>query len=164
MLAGTAATKADADALQAKLQAQLQALDQEGRKRFHFVDYAPPSLGVFRNQIYLQMTLRNPALYDRNGTSIYKRAAQSFDLFLAPMLKGILEKAPNDPGIAGLDVTVLNEFSSQAASSSEAVEYLCPLTLLRRFADAEVTNQDVINQSVVLVNGVRVSLNLQQVE
>jgi len=30
--------------------------------------------------------------------------------------------------------------------------------------DAEITNQDLINQSVVLVNGVRIALNLQTVE
>jgi len=164
ILTGAAATKADADALQDKLQAQLQGLDQEGRQRFHFVDYAPPSLDIFRERIYLQLTLRNPGLYDRNATSIYKRAAQSFDLFLAPMLKALLEKVPNEPRLAGLDITVLNEFSPQAAASSEAVEYVCPLVLLKKFADADITNQELLNQSVVLVNGVRISLNLQQVE
>jgi hypothetical protein len=35
---------------------------------------------------------------------------------------------------------------------------------LRQFADAEITNQDLINQSAVLVNGIRIALNLQQVE
>ena len=87
--ANTARTKADVDALQNKLQPQLDALAKEGAAKFHFVDYAPPSLVLFRDQIYLQLTLRNPALFDRNMTSIYRRAAQSFDLFLAPLLKDV---------------------------------------------------------------------------
>lgn len=165
VLTGTApATQADADALQTKLQAQLQALNEEGRAHDHFVDYAPPSFAVFHKRIYLQMTLRNPAVFDSNATSIYKRAARSFDLFLAPRLKSLLAKVPEDPSIAGLDITVLTEFSAQAASSSEAIEYICPLAPLRSFTDADITNQELINQSIVLVNGVRIALNLQQVE
>jgi hypothetical protein len=158
------ATQADADALQAKLQAQLEALNTEGRAHDDFVDYAPPSFALFRNRIYLQLTLRNPTVFDPNATSIYKRAARSFDLFLGPRLKSLLAKTPNDPSIAGLDITVLTEFSAEAASSSEAIEFVCPIGPLRHFADADITNQDLINQSEVLVNGVRIALNLQQVE
>jgi hypothetical protein len=158
------ATQADADALQSKLQAQLDALNVEGRAHDDFVDYAPPSFAVFRNRIYLQMTLRNPAVFDPNATSIYKRAARSFDLFLAPRLKSLLAKTPDDPSIAGLDITVLTEFSDKPASSSEAIEFVCPVGPLRQFNDADITNQNLIDQSVVLVNGVRIALNLQQVE
>lgn len=164
LMAPPPATQANADALQTKLQAQLQALNDEGRAHDYFVDYAPPSFAIFRNQIYLQLTLRNPNVFDPDATSIYKRAARSFDLFLAPRLKSLLEKAPQDPAIAGLDITVLTQFSAKVASSSEAIELICPIGPLRSFADAEITNQTLINQSVVLVNGVRIDLNLQQVE
>jgi hypothetical protein len=158
------ATQADADALQGKLQAQLQALDTEGRAHDQFVDYAPPSFVIFRKQIYLQMTMRNPSAFDKNATSIYKRSAQSFDLFLAPRLKTLLDKSPSDPTIAGFDVTVLTEFTANSTSSSEAIEYLLPMPVLRRFVNAEITSQDMIDQSVVLVNGVRIALKLQQAE
>ena len=158
------ATQADADRLQTKLQAQLQSLTEEGRGHFHFVDYAPPSFAIFRNQIYLQLTMRNPAVFDPDATSIYKRAARSFDLFLAPRLKDLLAKIPNDPSISGIDITVLTQFSSKATSSSEAIEFVCPMRPLHSFSEAYITNQDLINQSVVLVNGVRIALTLQQVE
>ncbi len=160
----TPVTQADADALQTKLQAQLQALNNQGLAHDHFVDYAPPSFVIFRKQIYLQMTLRNPAVFDPNATSIYRRAARSFDLFLAPRLKGLLARTPGDPAIVGLDITVLTEFSAKSAPSSEAIEFVCPIGPLRQFTDADITNQDLINQSVVLVNGVRIALDLQQVE
>jgi len=32
---------------------------------------------------------------------------------------------------------------------------------LKQFADADITNQELINQSIAMVNGVRIALNLQ---
>ncbi len=157
-------TPADAEALQKNHQAELDALAKEGISKFHFVDYAPPSFVIFRDRIYLQLTMRNSNAFDKNTTSIYKRAAQTFDLFLAPQLKSLLDRIPASAEFDGFDVTVLSELASTPKSSSEAVEFVCPLQPLRRFAEAEITNQDLINQSWVLVNGVRIALNLQQVE
>jgi hypothetical protein len=159
-----APTQADAEGLQRKYQVQLDALAKEGAARYHFVDYAPPAFVIFRNQIFLQLTLRNPASFDKDTTSIYKRAAQSFDLFLALQFKPMLEKIPDSMEFGGLDVTILNELTSKSAHLSEALEFVCPLKALRQFADAEITNQELINQSVVLANGVRIALNLQLVE
>lgn len=155
---------ADAEALQNRLQPRLDALGKEGLARYHFVDYAPPSFVIFRNRIHLQMTLRNPNPFDKNTTSIYKRAAQSFDLFLAPLLKSLLERAPVAEEIAGFDITVLDEFGINSKDSPEALEFIFPLPFLRKFTDAEITNQDLINQGIVLVNGVRIALDLQRVE
>ena len=154
------------DAIQTKYQSQLDQLTKDGLVQFHFVSYAPATLGLFHNQVYLQLTIRNPELFDKNSTSIYKRAAQSFDLSLAPQLKGLLAKIPADLDIAGVDFTVLDQFShaTSPSGSSEALEYICPIIPLHHFADADITNQDLIQQSIVLVNGVRIALNLQQVE
>jgi len=159
-----AATPADAERLQAKYQSQLEALTKAGVAGLSFVDYAPPSLVIFRNQVVLQLTLRNPLRFEKDTSSIYKRAAQSFDLFLAPQLKALLEKIPADEEIQGLDITLLNQLAAKPNPTSEAVEFICPLKSLHQFVGAEITNQELINQSVVLVNGVRIALNLQLVE
>ncbi len=159
-----ASKSAEVELLQGKLQPQLDALGKEGVARYHFVEYAPPSLVLFRNRVHLQMTMRNPSPFDRSTTSIYKRAAQSFDLFLAPLLKPLLEQAPNAGEISGLDITVLNQFGSESKDSPEAIEFILQLQPLRQFAEAEITNQDLINQSVVMVNGVRIALDLQRIE
>lgn len=159
-----AATTADADALQSQFQTQLDALAKSGLEKFHFVDYAPPTFIVYRNQVMLQMTLRNTIHFSPESTSLYRRAAQTFDLFLAGQLREILEKIPADARFTGFDITVLNQLGSDARSSSEAIEFICPRAVLRQFADADVTNQQLIDQSIVLVNGVRIALNLQLVE
>ncbi len=155
---------AELDGLQKKYQARIDDLAAEGLAKHHFVGYAPPSFVLFRGRIAMQLTLKNPTAYDRDGSSIYRRAAQSFDLFLAPQLKPILDKVPDAPELSALDVTVIDELSTKSGASSEAVEYVLPLDLLRRFVSFEVTNQELIDHSTVLINGVRIALTLQLVE
>jgi hypothetical protein len=157
-------TPVEVERLQTKYQTQLDELATEGVAKHHFVKYAPPSFGVFQDRVYLQVTLKNPTKFEKDTTSIYKRAAQSLDLFLAPQLKAILAKVPNGQGFEGLEIAVLNELTFKSSSSSEAIEFICPLKLLRQFANAEITNQELINQSIVLVNEVRIALNLQLAE
>jgi hypothetical protein len=161
--AGPPLTKADTDRIQSKYQPQLDAMVKQA-KEYHLVDYAPPSFVIFRNQLFLQLTLRNRAGFDKEATSIYKRAAQNFDLFLALQLKPMVEGLGTDSDFAGLDVTVLDDLVSGSAHSSEALEYILPIRAVRQFTAADITNQDLINQSIVLVNGVRIALNLQRVE
>ena len=156
--------QSDADQLQSKYQSQFDSLVSGGAAHFHFVDYAPPAFAIFQKQIALQLTLRNSARFDPDKTSIYKRAAQSFDLFLAPLLKDLLEQLHADSDFQLINCTVLNQLSGDPKSSSEAVEFVMPLTALIQFANSEATTQQLIDQSIVLVNGVRIGLNLQVVE
>lgn len=158
-----AATPADAERLQTRYEAQLDALMKDGVEKFHLVEYAPPTFAVYHDRMALQLTLRNTLAFEKNSGSIYKRAAQTFDLFLAPELKGLLQKLPADAEIDALDFSVLNRLGNEK-TSSEAVEYVCPLKSLRAFTNDQITSQDLVNQSIVLVNGVRVALNLEFVE
>jgi hypothetical protein len=153
----------DADKLQSQLQPRLDALLKEDGAKFHLVDYAPPAIVLDRKQLTLQMTLRNTLAFDKNGSSIYKRAAQSFDLFLAPQLKALMPKLPEALQVDALDFSILNRMGNEK-DSSEAVEFICPLSAVRSFVDDEITSQDLINQSHVLVNGVRIHLDLEIVE
>jgi hypothetical protein len=157
-------TQADADRLDEKYQAQLAVLAKTGATKFHFVDYAPPAFVVFHEQMALQMTLRNSLDFGPAKGSIYKRAAQSFDLFLAPQLKDLSEKVPANLEFQLFDFAVLNKIAPGAKGASEAIEFICPRNALRQFVNAEITNQQLLDQGVVLVNGVRIALNLQLVE
>ena len=69
-----------------------------------------------------------------------------------------------DEGRLAFDFSVLNRLSPGVKGSSEAIEFICPRTALKQFVNAEITNQQLLDQSVVLVNGVRIALNLQLVE
>ena len=159
-----ASTQADADRLDDKYQSQLAALAKAGAAKFHFVAYAPPAFVLFHNQIALQITLKNSLQFGPSKGSIYKRAAQSFDLFLAPLLKDITERVSPDVEFQLYDFSVLNKLSPGARETSEAIEFICPRKALQQFVNAEITNQQLLDQSIVLVNGVRIALNLQLVE
>ena len=112
------------------------------------------------------MTLRNTLRFDAEKSSIYKRAAQTFDLFLAPKMKNILDQVPDDARIDFNNFPVVSAlpFASNGKERSEALEYLCPKRQARKFANSEITNQELIDKSQVLVNGVRIALDLQLVE
>ena len=157
-------TPADADRLNDKYQSQLAALAKEGADKYHFVDYSPPTFMIFRNQIVLQMTLRNSLQFGPAKDSIYKRAAQSFDLFLAPQMKDLSDRISLDVEFQFFDFSVLNKLSPGPKGTSEAIEFICPSAAVKRFVNAEITNQQLLDQSIILVNGVRIALNLQLVE
>jgi len=157
-------TQADADRLGEKYQSQLAALGKVGAEKYHFVEYAPPTFVIFRDQLALQMTLRNSIQFGPVKGSIYKRAAQSFDLFLAPQLKDLSDKVGPDVDFQLFDFSVLNKLAPGAKGTSEAIEFICPRGALKQFVSAEITNQQLLDQSVILVNGVRIALNLQLVE
>ena len=51
-----------------------------------------------------------------------------------------------------------------AEGSSVAVEFILPLSLMQSYARFDSTGQQLIDASYVLVNGERISLNLQMAE
>jgi hypothetical protein len=161
-----AVTPADADKLQAQYQPQLDALSREGRAKFGFVDYDPPTFVVVSKQMVLQMTLRNTAKFDPEKSSIYKRAAQTFDLFVAPKMKDVLDLLPGDLPVDYYDFSVVNTLTpgSGGKKLSEAIEFLLPRNLAQKFANSDITNQELLDKGQVLVNGVRIALNLQAAE
>jgi hypothetical protein len=158
-----AASPADVEQLQTRFQSQLDTLLKEDGAIFHLVEYASPSFAMDHKQLVLQLTLRNSLAFEKSTSSIYKRAAQSFDLFLAPQLKALVPKLPVDLPVDALDFSVLNRLGD-GKDASEAVEFICPLRSIRSFIEDEIASQDLINQSLVLVNGVRIHLDLELVE
>jgi len=122
-----AVTSADTDRLQAKYQSQLDAFAQKKLSGVSLVEYAPPSFAVFQHRVVLQATLRNPLHFDKDNGSIYRRAAQSFDLYLALHLKDLLEQVPQDTEIYALDLTLLNQIAATPKPASEALEFSHPL-------------------------------------
>jgi hypothetical protein len=161
-----AVTRADAEKLQAQFQNHLDALASAGQAKYGFVDYDPPTFVVVSKQMVLQMTLKNTTRYDPDKTSLYKRAALTFDLFVAPKMKDVLDGLPSDLPVDYYDFSVVNPLASSAGGKerSEAIEYLLPKNLAQKFADSEITNQELLDKGQVLVNGVRIALNLQLVE
>ena len=151
----------DAAGLQRKLQAGVSAIRDGDEAKTPQVDTALPSLETSGERRMLHYTMQNTLSFDSGRSSIYKRAAQSFDLFLAPELKDISKRVPTDANVEALHFSVQNQLG---AGKNETVEFICPIDSMRSFAENTITTQELINKSIVLVNGVRIGLDLQLVE
>jgi hypothetical protein len=115
------------------------------------------------DQIVMHFNLQNPLTFNGANSSIYKRAAQSFDLFLAPGLRALIKTLPSDAKYDAFEFSIVNQVAN-AVTPSETIDFICPISSTRSFLDNKITSQDLINQSTVLVNGMRIGLDLAKVE
>jgi hypothetical protein len=62
--------------------------------------------------------------------------------------------------------SVVNSLDSASGGRerSEAIEFLLPHNRARKFANSDITDQELLDKGQVLVNGVRIALNLQAAE
>jgi hypothetical protein len=147
------------------LETMLKELDPQA----HFVSYAAPSFVAFRQNIFLELSLNTP-LNEAAAGSRYRLAAMAFDDHIAHLVRPVLGYFKADPkqdpkfdGI-GFSTTVHVSGKNQPASGSEAVEFFFPLSALRCYESYDCTGQQLIDAGTVLINGERVSLDLQIAE
>jgi len=138
------------------------ALDTE-MDRLHPDPGNTPQFETEGDQIRLHFTIRNSLQFEAGTSSIYKRAARSFDLFLAPELKSVVKKLPAIVGLNAFQFSVLNTIRD-GNELSEVVDYICPVDAIYLFINNRITSQQLIDQSTVLVNGVRIGIDLEIVE
>ena len=64
------------------------------------------------------------------------------------------------------DFSVVNSLNSASGGKerSETIEFLLPHNLAWKFTNAEIANQELQDKGQMLVNGVRINLNLQAAE
>ena len=131
----------------------------------HFVSYAAPSFVAFRQGIYLELSL-NSALPESAAGSRYKLAAFAFDEHVAHLVRPVLGYFKGEPQFDGIGFSTNIHLPGKAASSSpsEAVEFFFPFSAMRCYEKYDCTGQQLIDAGTVLINGERVSLDLQIAE
>ncbi len=152
--------------LQSSYQGVLDRMVQELNGQAHFVRYAPPAFIPFHNRLYLQLSLTT-ALPESDAGSRYKLAALAFDEHIAHLLRPTLAYFKEDRGdFDGIDFSTSVRLSGDKNpdGSLVAVELIFPLTMLRAYEQFDCTGQELIDSGFVLINGERVSLNLQIAE
>jgi hypothetical protein len=127
----------------------------------HFVEYAPPAFIAFRDGAYLQLNMIT-GLEQPAGSSQYRIAALAFDTHISHLLRPVSKYFHDNPQFDGIDFSTTVHQSAQP--SSESVEFVVPLAALTCYAKYDCTGQELINRSVVLINGERVALDLQKAE
>jgi hypothetical protein len=147
--------------LQTTHDATLQKLTADLKDQAHFVDYAPPVFIAFHDGAYLQLNM-NTELDQPAGSSQYRIAAAAFDNHIAHLLRAVSKYFHNAMPFEGIDFSTTVHQGAQPASLS--VEYVVPLSALLCYEKYDCTGQELINRSMVLINGERVSLDLQRAE
>ena len=152
-------------ALQVSSQEVVAKLVKELDPQAHFVAYTSPGFVVFRQGIYLEVSL-NTRLPESVAGSRYKLAATAFDDHVAHLIRPTLTYFKEEPKFDGISfsTTVHVASRSPAACKSEAVEFFFPFTALRCYEKYDCTGQQLIDNGVVLINGERVALDLQVAE
>ena len=147
--------------LQTKYEDVVQKLTAEISEQAHFVAYAPPAFIGFRDGAYLQLSM-NTDLEVQAGSSQYRVAALAFDSHISHLLRPVSKYFHDNPQFEGVDFSTTVHQGMQPNPVS--VEYIVPFPALACYEKYDCTGQELINRSVVLINGERVTLDLQRAE
>ncbi|MGC2744080.1 MAG: hypothetical protein WA672_12880 [Candidatus Angelobacter sp.] len=147
--------------LQSTYDGTLQRLVPELKPLAHFVDYAPPAFIAFHDGAYLQLSM-NTDLEQPAGPSQYRIAAMAFENHISHVLRPVSKYFHDSPQFDGIDFTTTVHQSVQPSSMS--IEFVVPFSALACYEKYDCTGQELINRSIVLVNGERVALDLQRAE
>ena len=149
------------DKLRVTYDPTLQKLVPELKQQARFVDYAPPSFIAFHNGAYLQLSM-NTDLEQPAGSSQYRIAAMAFESHISHVLRPVTKYFHENPQFDGVDFATTVHQSSQPTSLS--VEFVVPFSALTCYEKYDCTGQELINRSIILINGERVALDLQRAE
>jgi hypothetical protein len=151
--------------LQNSYQSVLDRMVQDLDAQAHFIRYAPPTFIAFHNGIYLQLSLTTILPRGEAGSQ-YRLAALAFDRHVAHLIRPVNAYFKDRSDFDGIDFSATLRLGTgeEADGSPMAAEFLFPLQEVRAYASFDCTGQQLIEGSYVLINGERVSLNLQAAE
>jgi len=144
-------------ALQASYQETLDKMVHKLDQTAHFVSYAPPVFVNFHKGIYLQLSI-STSIQVPEQASRYRAAALAFDEHIAHLIRPVLACLTEAPQFAGID------FSTTVKPAGQAVEYIFDMANLHCYAQFDCTGQQIVNSGLVLINGERVTLDLESAE
>ena len=154
-------------ALQSEVKPILDSMVKELDSQAHFASYASPSFIAFRGGAYLELSI-NTTLPEPATASRYRLAALAFDDHVAHLIRPTLGYFKDDSKFDGLGFSSTLHLAAapkaSSAANSEAVEFFFPFSALRCYERYDCTGQQLIDAGTVLINGERVSLDLQIAE
>jgi hypothetical protein len=170
-LAGTAASApvhsdTSAPALehrQTELQPAIDRMMREAGPEAHFDASAKPGLTGFRGVSYLRIPVTT-VLPAEDAGSQYRVAALAFDRHVSHLVRTVLPFFKGTAGFEGVDFHATVSVGAGANVAPYAVDFFFSMNDIRRYENYDVTGQQLINAGFVLINGERVSLDLQSAE
>lgn len=132
----------------------------------HFVSYAPPAFIIFRQGIYLELSI-NTSLPASAAGSRYKLGALAFDDHVAHLIRPLLGYFKGEQNFDGIGISTTVHLAGKTGTvptDSQAVEFFLPFHALHCYERYDCTGQQLIDAGTVLINGERVGMDLQNAE
>jgi hypothetical protein len=151
--------------IQASYQKMIDLVFKELDSQAHFVSYATPAIVAFRKEAYLEFSLSTTLPASATG-SRYKMAALAFDDHIAHLIRPVMAYFKGGLDFDGIafSTTIRQADKSASTQGNEAVEFFLSTAALRCYETYDCTGQQLIDEGSVLINGERVSLDLQIAE
>ena len=151
--------------IQASYQKMIDLVVKELDAQAHFVSYAPPAMVAFRKGAYLEFSVTTTLPATAAG-SRYRMAALAFDEHIAHLIRPAMGYFKGDLEFDGIafSTTIHAQDKAPSTQGDVAVEYFFTIPALRCYETYDCTGQQLIDQGAVLINGERVSLDLQNAE
>jgi len=152
-------------ARQKEWQASLDRMVQELNPKANFATYAPPAFIPFHQGAYLKLSVTTTLPKSASGSQ-YRFAALAFDQHIAHLIRPVIEYLAAHEDYDGIDFNTSVRLAGDPASNASPilVDFIVPRNLLPEYAQFDRTGQQLIDASYVLINGERVSLNLEIAE
>lgn len=136
------------------------------RGEINFGDAVPEiDFRKFKDNNYVEVKINYLVTYNSLKVSMYDAASMTFDEIVKKLAKKISTDFKAQENIAGFifNVTYTTKDFLEKSDMAKLVrnEFVLPKAACGQYAALDITNQDLINQSIVLVDGERISLNLQ---
>ena len=150
-------------AIQASLQGTIDKIVSEMDGQASFAKVAPPAVVSFRKGAYLEFSVDSKLAAAVAG-SRYKLAALAFDNHIAHLVRPIsFQFQGGDTPIDGIAFSTTIH-TGATGDPAQAVEFFLPLEPLRCYESYDCTGQQLLDAGSILINGERVSLDLQTAE
>ena len=146
--------------LQSTYESTVQRMTADLKEQAHFVDYAPPAFIAFHNGAYLQLNMSTEL--DSPVSSRYRLTALAFDSHISHMLRAASKYFHDHPQFDGIDFSTT--VRQPGSADGQSVEFVVPFSALLCYEKYDCTGQELINRSIVLINGERAALDLQRAE
>lgn len=123
---------------------------------------------ILQERRYLRVTAPEPKYtYNNNQTSVAERQAGTINEVVFPLLKELGSVSPTYPAALGFLVVVgvrskdmAGQYAWLNSTAHDDLRIYVPAMVAGAFARAEITNQDLIDKSVVLFKGNRIKVDL----
>ncbi len=118
----------------------------------------------FKGKLYLTVSVKQEVVYNTIQLNQAERTARTIENIISNNLKR-LSKSIDGVGVDGIQVETevyFKDFLKDRSTTTEKLQAYFSIDTVKQWIEADITNQQLIDKSIVLVEGNRVQVSLTQ--